>query len=375
MSHPDSRSAAGTTPALIHRAGAARGSGRAGRAFRYAVTVKRRQPRRANTPRGRAAGPRAGGGRAFLYAFTVKRRLPGIAAQSDFAIQWFCARVLWSGGDPYLAAGPGRAFEWPAPLVYPATALTTLGPFALLPLHLAEYLFVGIGAATLAFLATRRGWTPLCAFLGAPFFVAVTTVQWAPVLAAAALTPALAWLVAAKPTVGLAIVAYRLERRWLTSAILGGVLLSVVAWTLDPGWVAGWIGALRERPAGAVGLARSINALYAAPVGMPGGVLVLLALLRWRRPEARLLAVTALVPHIMVGYELVALMVLVPQTLGEALLVAALSWVARYGFVLNQPYADLNTAYLAAGTWGLWCVLVPLTALVLTRPNRDPASP
>src|SRR5687768_12873404 len=72
---------------------------------------------------------------AFLHAFTLRRRLPGLASQSDFAIQWFCARVLWGGGDPYLAAGPGRAFEWPAPLVYPATALTALGPLAPLPLH------------------------------------------------------------------------------------------------------------------------------------------------------------------------------------------------------------------------------------------------
>src|SRR3712207_3637344 len=65
---------------------------------------------------------------AFLAGFIVQRRTPGVAVPSEFAVQWFCSRVLWTGGDPYLVAGPGRAFEWPAPVVYPATALAALGP-------------------------------------------------------------------------------------------------------------------------------------------------------------------------------------------------------------------------------------------------------
>lgn len=309
---------------------------------------------------------------AFLWAFTVRRRLPGIASLSDFAIQWFCARVLWSGGDPYLAAGPGRAFEWPAPLVYPATALAALGPLAPLPLHVAECAFLALAAGTLAFLLTRRGWAPLCVFLSAPFAIAVTTVQWSPALAAAALTPALAWVVAAKPTVGVAIVAYRLhDRRWLAGALAGGLVLLGVAFALEPSWVDGWRAALHERPAPSVGVAERIGALYAAPVMLPGGAFVLLALVRWRLPEARLLAMTALVPHIMTGYELVPLLALVPVSLAEGLLLATASWIARYGFVLGQPYADLNTAYRAAGLWGVWCVMIPLTLLVLARPNDD----
>ncbi|MGZ8468276.1 MAG: hypothetical protein ACXW61_02435 [Gemmatirosa sp.] len=311
---------------------------------------------------------------AFLWGFTVRRRLPGLATQSDLAIQWFCARVLWAGGDPYLAAGPGRAFEWPAPLVYPATALVALGPFAALPLHVAECAFVGVGSATLAYVVTRRTWAPLCVFLSAPFMVAVTTVQWSPLLAAAALVPGLAWLVAVKPTVGLVIAAYRPSRRWLAGALAGGLLLTVLALARDPGWVRGWLHALGERPAASVGAARGIGTLYAAPVLLPGGVVVLLALLRWRRPEARLLAAMACVPHIMTGYELVPLLALVPATLAEGLLVAAASWVARYGFAFGQPYPDLAAAYRAAGTWGLWCVLVPLTLLVLARPNAAPGA-
>jgi hypothetical protein len=99
-------------------------------------------------------------------------------------------------------------------------------------------------------------------------------------------------------------------------------------------------------------------------------VVVLLALLRWRRPEARLLAVLALVPHIMTGYELVPLLALLPATLAEGLLLAAGSWIARFGFVHALPYMDLNASYLAAGGWTLWCVLIPATLMVLARPNQ-----
>ncbi|MDF1501885.1 hypothetical protein [Roseisolibacter sp. H3M3-2] len=313
---------------------------------------------------------------AFLCGFTVQRRLPGIASHSDFAVQWFCTKVLWTGGNPYAAAGPGRSFDWPAPLVYPATALVAIAPLAGLPLHVAEAAFLAFGTAALAYLLTARGWWRLCVFLSAPFSVAITTVQWSPLLAAAAVAPPLAWLVAAKPSVGLAIAAYCPHRRWLRWAIGGGAALAVAAFALEPSWVGSWLGALAQRPAADTGVSSGTAGFYSAPVALPGGAVVLLAVLRWRRPEARLLAAMASVPHIMTGYELVPLIALVPATFAEALLLAVGSWVARYGFAFGQPYADLNASYRAAGVWGLWCVLVPMTLMVLSRPNEGevPAS-
>ena len=47
--------------------------------------------------------------------------------------------------------------------------------------------------------------------------VALITVQWSPALTAAAVAPALAWIVAVKPTVGIAAVAYHPTRRWIAS--------------------------------------------------------------------------------------------------------------------------------------------------------------
>jgi hypothetical protein len=172
-----------------------------------------------------------------------------------------------------------------------------------------------------------------------------------------------------KPTVGLSVAAYAGSRRWWTTAGAGGALLVLAALVLEPRWPTAWLDALRERPAGSVGVAGGISALYSAPVTVAGGALALAAFLRWRRPEARLLGVLALVPHIMTGYEFVPLLALVPSTLAEALLLAALSWVARVGFALGSPYPDLQASYVAAGRWGVYCVLLPATLLVLRRPN------
>ena len=66
-----------------------------------------------------------------------------------------------------------------------------------------------------------------------------------------------------------------------------------------------WLPNLREAP-------NAISALT-----LRGGALVLLALLKWRRPEARLLAATACVPHTLLPDETLPLF-LVPQTWLEA---------------------------------------------------------
>src|SRR5207249_4570115 len=101
----------------------------------------------------------------------------------------------------------------------------------------------------------------------------------------------LAWLVRAKPNVGLAIVLASGSVRALLVATLGGGLLVIASLLVFPGWPAEWL-----------------NTLWTAhhmspPVARLGGPLLLLALLRWRQPEARLLAVLACVPQTPCFYE------------------------------------------------------------------------
>src|SRR6476469_3636927 len=86
---------------------------------------------------------------------------------SDFDQLWFAARVLVHGRDPYQAIGPGRAFEWGWPLLYPLPTVIAVLPFAALPLLAARIAFVGISAGLLAFALSARGFAPLIVFFSA----------------------------------------------------------------------------------------------------------------------------------------------------------------------------------------------------------------
>jgi hypothetical protein len=95
----------------------------------------------------------------------------------------------------------------------------------------------------------------------------------------------------------------------------------------------------------------------------------LLALARWRRPEARLLATLSLVPHTMTWYDALPLM-LIPATFRQLLVLGILSHLATFiaaplGF--RYDGAALLSASAPIALWGLY---VPALVLVLRRPNE-----
>jgi hypothetical protein len=112
---------------------------------------------------------------------------------------------------------------------------------------------------------------------------------------------------------------------------------------------------------------------------LPGGFLLALAALRWRRPEARLLLAIAIAPQTIVPYDLVPLAV-VPESRREVLLMA-LGWMVVY--LVQVSLAPISIAayvqfpthdYLPRGWYAMLVAgyLVPL-ALVLRRPNVSPS--
>ena len=158
---------------------------------------------------------------------------------------WYAARALLHGVDPYPLVGPGRTFDFPMPFVYPlpsALAALPLAPFA--P-RVASAVFVGFGIGVLAWALMRNGLGPLVVLLAAPVGVAMETAQWSPLFAAALVLPALSFFLVAKPTIGLAIFAARPSWR----PVVAGVLCTVVAFALVPGWLAEWRQALAENAA------------------------------------------------------------------------------------------------------------------------------
>ena len=270
-------------------------------------------------------------------------------SNSDFDQSWVAARALLSGQDPYVAV---PRWGWPWPLYYPLTAAVLAIPLSFLPLAVARALFAGVAVGVLVYFATRRGWWPLAFLASAPFLRALVIVQWSPLLTAGFMSPAIAALWVVKPSLGVPLIVARPSRIALTAGV-GLVLLSIA---IRPGWPASWLAALRE-------------SIHVAPLLRPGGVVLLLAFIRWKRPEARFLGALACVPHRPAFYELLPLLVIVPRTLRQAFVLVAAADLAYVVYVL-VPHGTLPE--LDRTMWPVMLLLVylPSLILILRRPNE-----
>lgn len=245
---------------------------------------------------------------ALAGSLTLWVRLSGHFAFSDFDRSIWGARQVLGGIEPYGVGG----------LYYPMTAVVVAMPFAPLPLALSAALWTALGFGLLAYGLSARGWWPLLMLASFPALNAMQVAQWTPILTASALIPSLAFIAVAKPTTGFAIAAaYRGQtvNRW---AVFGGLALVLIAFAVAPLWVPRWLASVRGA------------AEYVPLVRRPLGFLLLLALLRWRRPEALLIALLALVPTPMRAYDALPL-VLVPESRREIMFALAMTCIAAYG--------------------------------------------
>jgi hypothetical protein len=277
----------------------------------------------------------------------------------DVGQVWFAARALLEGKNPYALIGPGLPFEWPAPLFYPLPAAVTLLPLTPLSVQWAAALFILVGVTCFAWALMEHGYGPLFGCCSSCVVFAAELAQWSPLLSAGLVIVPLSFLWVAKPSVGLALSVARPSWWSITGvAILGGI-----AFIVQPHWFESWRHALAS-----TSRVRGVGFPYVAPVVMPGGFIALLALLKWRRPEARLVAALACVPQTMLLYEAVPLF-LIPRTLREAELLVLLSYVAL-GFM---PHTSAYAADIdASGRWIVIFLYVPATLMVLRRPNAGP---
>ena len=125
-------------------------------------------------------------------------------------------------------------------IYYPLTAALFALPFAALPAKLAAGLFAGISAGILTFAVMRNGWNRLLILLSCPFWTAVITVQWTPLLMAAATLPWLFPIIIAKPNLGLPVALRRASQPgfWVGAGI--AILLALVSVVWAPAWPAIW---------------------------------------------------------------------------------------------------------------------------------------
>jgi hypothetical protein len=271
--------------------------------------------------------------------------------------------VLLEGGDPYTAIGPGRRFPFEWPFYYPLPAAVSGMPFVGMSLVHARIAF----AATLGFvcaLAVGSSRLPYryTVLLSGAFLQGIQHLQLAPLLLAAVLWPALGWLTALKPNIGIATLAGARDWRAVRVAVIGGAVVSLVFLAVDPVWPLKWLT-----------LARSAS--QTVPMITRGhglGFVLLLAALRWRDPQARTLLALTAIPATAGAMEPLLLFAF-PMTFRRQLVLALLThfppmvvhwWIGQHGGEFaSVPYLNAQAVAL------LWLVYLPALVMVLTAPR------
>jgi hypothetical protein len=291
----------------------------------------------------------------LLAGFGSRRSATSQTVPRDFSTMWSAARALLHGQNPY-AAVPG--------VFYPLPGIIAATPFALVSTVAdANALFMAVSATLFAWALLGNGPGAWLGFFSAGMLFAVEVVQWTPLHASAyALAPLGVFLII-KPHTGLPI--FLARPSWW--AVAGGLMCLAAAFAIDPAWLAHWRASMAF---GGAHLGTSAKGYpYSAPVLLPGGFVAVLALARWRRPEARLLAALACVPQSLYLYDTVPL-ALIPRGLRQSAVFTALSYVVLLYLIHGGPWPSFPAMAVAGGKAYSLLLYVPLTLMVLMRPNE-----
>ena len=271
----------------------------------------------------------------------------------DFEFWWLATRRWLTGTNPYAMRPETPEWHLHDRLFYPLPALLVTAPIAWLSVQWAAAVFVGLPTAMLAWRLSRIALWPLLLFASPSFLAAASTGQWSPWLVVAMLYPAVGFVFACKPTLGLACFAYRPTRR----AAAGGVIILLVSLALMPHWPRQWLDNLQEVVA------------HPAPIRTPFGWLIALAVLRWRRREARLFIVMACVPQLLLFADQLPLALVVRTRRGAWCLVLS-SWVAF--LIWWMRFFPLNGAVNMSAPYVMVGCYLPALWIVLRQPNEGP---
>ncbi len=226
---------------------------------------------------------------------------------------------------------------------YPLTAALFGLPFVRLRPEVAAGLFFAISSGLLAFGLTRDGYHRLLVFLAYPYWAAIITAQWSPLITASAFSPWLLPVTMAKPQVGLPVALTHFSRR----GALACAVLFLLSLAVMPRWPLLWIAQF--------GYYQHFIPLLVLP-----GPLILLALFRYRERDAVLLLLTALMPQRWFFDSLI--LWLIPRSRREILATAILSWGAGIWRWYHIPHS-----FTQAGRWAVLWIYLPMLLVVLAR--------
>ena len=292
-------------------------------------------------------------------AYATARALHEPNWPTDFDQLWHAARALLAGNDPYTAVGPGRAFRWDWPLYYPLPAVLLATPFAILPVLVARVAFSAVAAAALGWALGPRVRTHWPLLLSAAFIISTSRAQWAPLLLAAAWVPALGCVIAAKPNVGFAALAGQSRSGDIAISVGGCAAVLLVSFIVQPEWYSSWRESIRTAPH-----------IRSAVTMLPFGPLLLLAGLRWRRADARLLLAMAVLPHTPSVYDLLVLF-FVCRSLRETMVLALLTQAVYWGIVLFGSFNTFDAYAEGLGRTAILVVYLPVLSAILLRSNHS----
>ncbi|MEI7769120.1 MAG: hypothetical protein WCI67_03975 [Chloroflexales bacterium] len=280
---------------------------------------------------------------AIAAALSYAKHLSIDATLTDIPWAINAARDLLGHADPY------RHDYSTGVIPYPLTAAIVVFPFALLPGSLSLAVLTGIAGGLVAFGLTRGGeYWRLLLFVSPSFIMAIHTAQWSLLFVAAYLFPALLPLVVAKPTLALPVI---LSSRWRWSSAAGMAAITGLSLLIMPSWPWRWL-SQTGRYEGFV------------PLLTPLGPLLLLSLLAWRRPPARLLSLMSITIQHQLFYDQL-LIWLIPQSFHQMLALTIPAWAA---FLYVRV---VYTSFWGSGAYILAGVYLPALILVLWQDRAE----
>jgi ribose/xylose/arabinose/galactoside ABC-type transport system permease subunit len=284
-----------------------------------------------------------------LLAFRQGKPLGG----TDFDQIWYASRALLEGQEPY-ASVTSRPDAFEFPLYYPLTApLLTLGLGAL-DFRDARLVFALLSGAVFGYAIGRYRPYLWPTFASLPFILVGQNGQWGGLLAAGLVLPWLAPLAAAKPNLGLVVLAGTSSMRAARILVLGGLALVAVSLVVAPSWPFRWLEAIEQ------------STHFRPLILRPGGFLMLLALLRWYDADARLLLALAAVPTTGLFYDVLPAALVARSRFQSAIITLSTQVVWLGGIQVIPPTTFAEWSWLS-GIPTLWGGLIPPLAIVLAR--------